>query len=187
MDKLSDSKGTSYLANRITNIAIANGFQAVNPQDFFDGIKKLYTDCMLSDVINEEVPKIIAECPDFFKITGMYIPKEPGLELFELYFKTRGDSGIKSAAHSAKVWMRHVGYFFFDIHDHSQGIHALNEWKCIWEGRHGYDDGYRSEPNKPIDSYDTHTAELMKKIVSETIKRDSIEGLGIDDLENLLS
>jgi len=187
MNESSDSKDVSYLANRITNIAIANGFQVANPKDFFDGTKKLYTGCTLSDVINEEVPKIIAECPNFFKITGMYIPKEPGLELFDLYFKTRGDAGMNSAAHSAKVWMRHVRYFFFDIHAHQEGIHALNEWKYIWEGRHGFDDEYRSGSNKPNDSYDTHTAELMKKIVSGTIKRDSIEVLGIDDLENLLS
>jgi len=119
----------------VEEFADKNGLQIIESDKFFDGIKKLYHDCSLTQVIEEETPRINYADPDFLERNGIEVPANVEVALFDMYYDKHGEKGMKKVLHSGKVWYRQISYLLNEHPECKEDLEqAVTEFKEVLDG-----------------------------------------------------
>ena len=129
-----DTNNIKDVVRNIEKWAHDQGMEIAEPRVFFDGIDELYRRPSLSQVIGEELPRIVEADPHFFAKYGIDLPENQEAYLFDLYYDKHGRKGMERVCYSAKVWFRHLRFFLVDHHDQDELNNTVDEYKKILDG-----------------------------------------------------
>jgi hypothetical protein len=110
------------------------GGKIVDAKDFFKGLKELYFDVTLDDVVAEELPRIMSADPNFFRKNDIELPESHEVRLFDLYWEKYGRKGLVASNHKGKVWFRHMRYFLAEKPNVKELTNAISEYKKVMDG-----------------------------------------------------
>lgn len=111
-----------------------HGGRIADAKDFFKGLRELYFDVTLDDVVAEELPQIMNADPDFFRRNGIELPESHEVRLFDLYWEKHGRSGLMAASNKGKVWFRHLHFFLVENPNAKELAHAISEYRKVMDG-----------------------------------------------------
>ena len=135
---MDDQNNVEDVVGGIKKWAHDQGMERAEPTAFFEGIDELYRKPSLTQVVDEEIPRIIEADPNFFEKYGIDLPKNQEVRLFDLYYNQQGRRGMERVYHSAKVWFRHLHFFLVDHPDQTELNHAVDEYKRILYKSEGF-------------------------------------------------
>jgi len=112
------------------------GFPTLNAKEFFRGLNETYGKPSLTSIVEEEIPQIIEHSPSFFEEYEIELPQNLEVYLFDQYYSTHGEKGLKRVYHSAKVWFGYLRFFLIDHPDKKELANSISKFKKILDGKY---------------------------------------------------
>jgi hypothetical protein len=108
---------------------------AITTDDLFDIMDEAYGKPSIRQVIDQELPQIIACDPEFISKHNILLPENPEEYLFDLYHDLDQSSDIGKIFYEAKYWFRHISYYLTSSSEKKKLQESIENYDNIMQGR----------------------------------------------------